>query len=419
MDSHEVIPVSARDDVVIVSAVRTPFGNFDGALKTTSSIDLGVLALKEVIRRINLEPGAVDEVYYGTCIPAEYALYTNVPARQITLLAGFPPETISLTIDRACCSSMTALRQGFRAIKAGDADVVIAAGAESMGNTPLIASAEKVRWGNRLGHIELEDVLFELGYGRKGFAPVATESGEVAVEHGVTREMQDAWALNSHARWFEAYQAGKFKIGEELMAVEVPQRKGEPLVLEKDEPPRDNLSLEKMAKLRPIYGSPTVTAGNAPGLNSGASAMVIMRRDRAESLGLKPLATIEACQAAAGVPKYMAEIPARTIQTLLEKNQRSLADVDLIEINEAFAAVTLVSLKLLAENDPEKFQALQAKTNVNGGAIAIGHPVGASGARITMTLMYELMRRGGGTGVAAICGGLSQGEAILVKVERD
>jgi len=406
------------NDVVIVSAVRTPFGNFDGVLKTTSSIDLGVLVLKEVVRRVNLDPGAVDEVYYGTCIPAEYAIYTNVPARQITLLAGFPTDNVSLTIDRACCSSMTALRQGFRAIKAGQANVVIAAGAESMGNTPLLASAEKARWGARLGHIQLEDVLFELGYGRKGFAPVALDSGEVAVEHGITREMQDEWALNSHLRWLEAFKMGKYNIGEELMAVEIPQKKGEPILLNRDEPPRENLSLDKMAKLKPIYGSPTVTAGNAPGLNSGASAMVIMSRAKADLLGLKVLATIEACQAAAGDPKYMAEVPAQTIQKMLAKNNLTLDDVDLIEINEAFAAVTLVSLKVLAGDDPEKFAALKAKTNVNGGAIAIGHPVGASGARITMTLMYELMRRGGGTGVAAICGGLSQGEAILVKVEK-
>jgi len=405
-----------QNDVVIVSAVRTPFGNFDGLLKTTSSIDLGVLALKEVVSRIKLDPGTVDEVYYGSCIPAEYALYTNVPARQVTLLAGFPPENISLTIDRACCSSMTALRYGFRAIKAGEADIIVAAGAESMGNTPLIASAEKARWGNRLGHIVLEDILFELGYGKKGFAPVATDSGEVAVEYGITREMQDEWALNSHARWFEAYNAGRYQVGEELMAVEIPQKKGDPIVMNRDEPPRENGSLEKIAKLRPIYGSPTVTAGNAPGLNAGASAMVIMSRAKAESLGLKPLATVEACQAAAGEPKYMAEVPARAIQILLEKNHLSLDDVDLIEINEAFAAVTLVSLKMLAGDDPEMFRSLQAKTNVNGGAIAIGHPVGASGARITMTLMYELIRRGGGTGVAAICGGLSQGEAILIRV---
>ncbi|MCD6571324.1 MAG: thiolase family protein [Deltaproteobacteria bacterium] len=405
-----------KDDIVIVSAVRTPFGRFDGVLRTTLSIDLGVMVLKEVLKRIDLDPREVDEVYYGTCIPAEYAIYTNVPARQITLLAGFPEDNISLTIDRACCSSMTALRLGCRAIKSGEADVVIASGAENMGNVPFMASAAKVRWGNRLGPIELEDVLFELGYSRKGFAPVATDTGKVAVECGVTREMQDKWALQSHQKWFQAYKEGKFKVGEEIMAIEVPQKRGEPILMDKDESPRENVTLEKMAKLRTVYGSPTVTAGNAPGMNSGASAIVIMSRKKAEEKGLEPLATIEACQCAAGAPKYMAKVPAQAIGKLLKKTGKTIDNMDLIEINEAFAAVTLVSLKELANNDPKKWQELQEKTNVNGGAVAIGHPVGASGARVTMTLMYELMRRGGGRGVAAICGGLSQGEAIMLKV---
>jgi acetyl-CoA C-acetyltransferase len=404
-----------KDDVVIVSAVRTPFGRFDGVLKYTDSIEIGAMVLKEVVRRVNLNPAKVDEIYYGTCIPAEYAIFTNVPARMICLLAGFPEESISLTIDRACCSSMTALRLGYRAIKSGDAEAVIACGAENMGNVPLIASAAKTRWGNRIGPIELEDVLFELGYSRKGFAPVALDAGEVAVEHGISRELQDQWAAGSHARWFEAYRAGKFKIGEELMMLEIPQAKGDPILMDRDESPRKNVSLEKMAKLEPVYNSPTVTAANAPGLNSGASAILIMNRERAEHLGLTPLATIEDCQCMAGSPKYMACIPAKAIQRMLSNNEMAIDDVDLIEINEAFAAVTLVSLKMLAENDPDRFKELQSKTNVNGGAIAIGHPVGASGARITMAVMYELMRRGGGTGVAAICGGLSQGEALLLK----
>ena len=404
------------NDVVIVEAVRTPFGRFDGILKTTLSMDLGVMVLKEIIRRTRVDPKEVNEVYYGTCIPAEYAIYTNVPARQITLLAGFPEDSISLTIDRACCSSMTALRLGYQAIKTENAEIVIASGAESMGNTPLIARADKIRWGSKLGPIELEDVLFELGYSRKGFAPVATDSGEVAVEYGVTREMQDRWALQSHQRWFKAYEEGKYKVGEELMAIELPQPKGGPILFDRDEQPRKDSSLEKLARLTTVYGSPTVTAGNAPGMNSGASAIMIMSRKKAEEKGLRPLATIDAMQCAAGSPKYMACVPAIAIEKLLRKVGKAIDDMNLIEINEAFAAVTLVSLQILAKDDPDKLKELQEKTNVNGGAIAIGHPVGASGARVTMTLMYELMRRGGGNGVAAICGGLSQGEAILLSV---
>ena len=407
-----------KRDVVIVSAVRTPFGRFDGAMREIPSIDLGVTVVKEGLKRIQLKPGEVDEFYYGTCIPAEYAPYLNVPARQISLLAGLPADNLSMTIDRACCSSMTAIRLGYRAIRAGDADVVLACGAENMGNSCHLIEPSYGRWGTRLGHIQAQDILFELGYSRKGFSPVARDSGEVALEYGVTREDQDRWGLRSQERWAEADKNERFKIGEELVSLEIPQRKGDPIVFEKDEQPRQT-SLEKLAKLKTIYGSPTVTAGNAPGMNSGASAVIIMSREKAIKLGLKPLATIEAMDWAAGDPKYMATLPAKTIEKLLNRIGKTIDDMDLIEINEAFAAVTLVSLKILAGMDEDRWKELQEKTNVNGGAIAIGHPVGASGARITMSLMYELTRRKGGIGVAAICGGLAQGESLVLNVEGD
>ncbi len=402
-------------DVVIVSAVRTPFGRFDGVIREIPSIDLGVMVVKEVLARIHLDPKEVDELYYGTCIPAEYAPYLNVPARQITLLAGLPADNISVTIDRACCSSMTAIRLGYRAIRAAEADVVIACGAENMGNACYLMEAKYARWGTRLGHIKTEDILFELGYAKKGFNPVALDSGEVALEYGVSREDQDGWGLRSQERWAKAHGEGKFTIGEELMSIEIPQRKGDPILFDKDEHPRQT-TMEKLAKLKPIYGSPTVTAGNAPGMNAGASAVIIMSREKASEMGLKPLATIQAMDWAGGEPKYMATLPARAIVKVLSRVDKGIDDMDLIEINEAFAAVTLVSLKILAGMDEDKWKVLQDKTNVNGGAIAIGHPVGASGARITMTLMYELMRRGGGLGVAAICGGLGQGESLVLEV---
>lgn len=402
-------------DAVIVSAVRTPFGRFDGVLRSVSSIDLGVMVVKEAVSRINLDPSQVDELYYGTCIPAEYAPYLNVPARQITLLAGFPANSISLTIDRACCSSMTALRLAYRAIRSGEANVVIACGAENMGNACYLVEARHARWGTRLGHIPMVDILFELGYQKKGFEAVALDAGEVAVEYGISREEQDQWGLMSQNRWADAYNQGKFAAGEEILPVEVSQAKGEPIILHTDEPPRQT-SIEKLAKLRTIYGSPTVTAGNAPGMNAGASAVVVMSRKKAGQSGLEPLATVEVVECSAGEPRYMATLPAEAIKKVLSRSGLTMGDVDLIEINEAFAAVTLVSLKILAESDPSQYEALKARTNVNGGAIAIGHPVGASGARITMTLMYELRRRGGGQGVAAICGGLGQGEAVLLVV---
>ncbi|MBM3302824.1 MAG: thiolase family protein, partial [Deltaproteobacteria bacterium] len=257
---------------------------------------------------------------------------------------------------------------------------------------------------------------FELGYQKKGFEAVALDAGEVALEYGISREEQDQWGHWSQTRWAEAYRTGKFRVGEEIAPVEVPQAKGDPILVDRDEPPRET-TMEKLARLKPIYGSPTVTAGNAPGMNAGASAVLMMSRKRANEIGLTPLATIEAMHWAAGDPRYMATLPAHAIRQMLDRAGRAIEEIDLVEINEAFAAVTLVSLKILAGDDPEKYESLKQKTNVNGGAIAIGHPVGASGARITMTLMYELRRRGGGLGVSAICGGLGQGEALLLKVQ--
>ncbi|MCX5828449.1 MAG: thiolase family protein [Deltaproteobacteria bacterium] len=403
-----------QDDIVIVSAVRTPFSRFDSAMADIASIDLAVMVMKEVIQRVSVKPEEVNEINYGCCVMAEMALETDIPARQASLLAGFPPEIMSVTLDRACCSSMTALRMGYRAIKVGDAGVCMAVGSENMPRTPHLAPG--LRKGVRLGHIRLVDNLFELGYGAKGFSPVAVDAGEVALEYGVTREMQDEWAVRSQERYAEAFAKGKLKIGEELMPVIIPQRKGDPIVIERDESPRKT-TLEALAKLKPIYGSPTVTAGNAPPLSAGAGAILFMTRKEAKEKGLKPLATILTSIGTATKPRDIAVIPALTIEQALQRVGMTIDQMDIIEINEAFAAMPLVSTKILAENDEKKWKVLQEKTNVNGGAIAIGHPVGASAARITMHLAYELKRRGGGYGVASICGGLAQGEAVILKVE--
>ncbi len=273
-----------ENDVVIVSAVRTPFGKFDGVLRGTDSIDLGVMVLKEVIGRIDLDPGEVDEVYYGTCIPAEYAIYTNVPARQITLLAGFPEDTISLTIDRACCSSMTALRLGYRAIKAGDADVVIACGAENMGNVPFIASAAKTRWGNRLGPIELEDILFELGYGRKGFAPVAAMPDMSPLSTGFQGRCRTSGPAGSHVRCLSAYEAGKLRIGEEILRVVIPQKKGDPIVMDRDESPRAKRRARKNGRVENRVRQSHCNAGQCSGLEFRG----VGHRDHEARQGRKP-----------------------------------------------------------------------------------------------------------------------------------
>lgn len=402
-----------KDDIVIVSSVRTPFSKFNSAMADIPSIDLGIIVMKEVIGRVGIKPEEVDEISYGSCVLAEVALETDVPARQATLLAGFPVDNISLTLDRACCSSLTCLRLGVRAIKAGEAEIAMAVGSENMPRTPHIVPG--LRKGTRLGHITLMDCLFELGYTAKGFNPVAKDAGEVAMEHGVTREMQDAWALGSQEKYAKAFAEGKFKIGEELIPVIIPQKKGDPIIIDKDESPRKT-TMEALAKLKTVYGSPTVTAGNAPPISAGSSAILFMTRRKAEEKGLTPLATIVASVASATAPRRIAEIPAYTVRKALQKAGMTIDQMELIEINEAFAAVTLTSTKMLANDGDKKWKEIMDKTNVNGGAIAIGHPVGASAARITMHLAYELGRRGGGYGIAAICGGLAQGEAVILKV---
>jgi acetyl-CoA C-acetyltransferase len=401
-------------DVVVVSAVRTPFGKFGGTLKDIPSIDLGAMVIREALRRVNIKGEEVEETYYGVAIPAEVALETDVPARQATLKAGMPSEAVSITVDRACCSSMAAVRLGFRAIKAGEIEVALGVGTDNMSRTPLIAPSH-IRWGSRVGHIELWDVIDGLRY--KGFNPVSVDAGEVALEYGISREDQDRWAYESQMRYAKAFAEGKFKVGEELMRVEVPQKKGPPILFERDEFPKPETTLEKLSKLPLVYGSPTVTAGNAPGLDTGAAALLIMSEKKAKEKGLRPLAKIISMVATATTPRLLAAIPGFTIQKVLEKARITLDQIDLIEINEAFAAMPLVSIKILAGGDSKKMESLLKKTNVNGGAVAIGHPVGASGARILATMIYELKRRGGGLGVASICGGLAQGEGAIIQVE--
>ena len=400
-----------KNDVVIVSGVRTPFSKFGGALKEIHSTDLGVLVIKESLKRAGLKGEDLDEVYYGMCDQAEAALYDNVNARQALLRAGLPNHLVSLTIDRACCSSLCAVQLGRRAILLGEADTCMAVGAENMSNTPLLINGH--RWGSGMKPLLVQDYLNPITY--REYTPLGRDAGEVAIEHGISREEQDAWALGSHRKWAAADQAGLFD--DELVGVALSSKKGASVMFSKDELPRPDTTMEALAKLKTIYGSPTVTAGNAPGLDAGATALIITRRAKAEKLGVKPLATIVGVASGAGEPRRMAELPAKVIGKALERVNLAIDDMKIIEINEAFAAVTLVSTKMLADNDETKWRALLKKTNPNGGAIAIGHPVGASGGRILMTMMYELRRRGGGYGVCGICGGLAQGDAMVIYVD--
>lgn len=417
-------------EVVVVSAVRTPFSRFGGALRDVPSIILGAMAIREAVARAGLRNDEIDEVYYGTCQPAETSLENDVPDRQAVLEAGLSPQTLSFTVDRACCASLTAARLAFRSIRSGDREICLAAGAENMSRLPFLLPG--IRWsGHRIGNLEVCDNLFELGYKGwnaisrrtseialdfKGWNPVARDAGEVAVEYGVSRQEQDEWAVRSQQNYAKAFAAGKFKIGEELMSVKLTPKRGEPILFGKDEFPRPDTTLEKLAKLPTIYGSPTVTAGNAPGLDAGASAVVLMTKEKAAEKGLTPLGTILSVEGVADEARLLASVPAPATRRALSAAKVDLKDVHLIEVNEAFAVMPLVSSKILADGDAKKMKEIREKMNVNGGAIAIGHPVGASGARILMTLIYELRRRGGGIGACAICGGLAQGEAAVVKV---
>jgi acetyl-CoA C-acetyltransferase len=400
-----------KDDVVIVSGVRTPFSKFGGALREIHSTDLGVVVIKESLKRAGLKGADLDELYYGMCDQAEAALYDNVNGRQALLRAGLPDTLVSLTIDRACCSSLCAVHLGRRAILLNEADTCMAVGAENMSNTPLLLN--KHRWGSGMAPLLVQDYLNPITY--REYTPLGKDAGEIAMEYGISREEQDQWALGSQQKWAAADKAGKFK--DELVPVEIPQKKGEPILFDRDDFPKPNSTMEGLARLKTIYGSPTVTAGNAPGLDAGAAAVIIMRRSTAEEKGVKPLATVLAVASGASEPRRMAELPGFVVQKALKSAGLGIDAMDIIEINEAFAAVTLVSTKILADKNETKWREILAKTNPNGGAIAIGHPVGASGARILMTMMYELKRRGGGLGVCAICGGLAQGDCIVIRVE--
>ncbi len=395
-------------EVTVVSVARTPFGKFGGLLKNFSAIELGTEAVKAVLKRIPLEPSVVDEVYLGVAVLAGTA---SVAARQVLISSGLPASTPSLTIDRACCSSMTCVGLAMRNIRDGEIDTAIAGGMEAMSQTPLIARG--IRWGVRLGGVTLEEPLFL----RNPILniPLAVGAAEVSLQYGVGREEQDQWALRSHRNYSSAFEAGKFL--EEIAPVEISSSGRPKAIMHRDESPRTDTTIEKLQALPTVYGSKTVTAGNAPGLNDGASALILMSREKQKDLGLKPLATLLTYVNMAGDPLASPYLPALAIQRALEKAGRRLADLKRMEINEAFAATPLVSTKVLGDGDTKRMEHLRSITNVNGGAVAIGHPTGASGGRIILSLVQELRRLGGGLGAAAICGGYGQSDAVILQVD--
>lgn len=404
----------SSNEYVIISGVRTPFGRFGGSLKDVNVIDLGAEVMKEAIQRAGLKPEQIDEVWWGCGDTSNTDdVFTPVIGRQSLLEAGMPPETPCCTIDKACVSGSSALMYAIRAIKAGDAEIVLCGGATHFSSVPFLLRNMRFS-GHKIGTLEMMDPLFPLGY--KRYNPVSVDSGEVAVEYGVSRLEQDEWAFASHQKYGAAWKDGKFK--DEIKPWELKQKDGSVKALDIDEQYRADTTVEKLAKLAPVFDNiGGITAGNAPGLNDGATALIVTTRAKAEELGLKPMATVVNTVSTGADPRKLPIAPAVAIKKCLGEADMTIDDVDIVEINEAFACVPLVSAKILANQDDAKYQEIKNKMNVNGSAIATGHANCASGARIVLTMIHELKRRGGGYGVMGICGGLTQGDSILIKVE--
>ena len=394
-------------EVVIVSAARTPFGKLGGMLKDFKAVDLGGLAIKEALKRAGIDGSQVDEVVMGMVVPAGAG---QIPGRQASIKGGIPHNVPVVTINKVCGSALKAVTIGAQMIKAGDADIIVAGGMESMTNIPYISRTN--RFGSKMGDTKLVDAMIYDGlWCPENDVHMAVIGGQVAKEYNVTREDQDKWALRSQKRWAAGEASGKFN--DERFSITVKTKKGDK-VLDKDEAPRPETVMADLEKLPPVFTKDgSVTAGNAPGVNDGASAVVIMSREKAEELGAPILATIKGYAQASAESRYIATVPGLSIKKLMEKNNLTTDDFDLIEINEAFAAVPLVSGKILDLD----METMDEKVNVNGSAVAVGHPIGATGARILMTLIYELKRSGKKNGVCAICSGMAQGDAVWVSVE--
>ncbi len=388
---------------VILEGARTPFGKFGGALSQFTASDLGGIAIKEALQRANVEPDVVDEVIIGTVLQAGQG---QIPSRQAATKANIPYSVKTETINKVCASGMRAITLADQLIRLGEESVIVAGGMESMSNAPYYLP--KGRFGLRMGDSTLVDGMVYDGLScafHESNVHMGIYGNATAESFNITREAQDAWAVRSHTK----AKASTAKFAEEIVPITIPQRKGEPVVISEDESIRPSTTIEALSKLKSAFSKDgTITAGNAPSVNDGACAVVLMSEERAIQEDRKPLATILGHAEIGVEPKDFPQTPGIVIKKLLEKTGKMLTDIDLFEINEAFAAVALVSNQI-ASLDEEK-------VNVNGGAVALGHPIGASGARIILTLAYELKRRGGGIGIAAICSGGGQGDAVMIEV---
>lgn len=389
---------------VITGIARTPIGRYGGSLSPLRAVELGARAISTAVERSGVEPTSIDEVVFGQVLQAGEG---QITARQAAVRAGLPMEIPALTVNKVCLSGMSAIAMADRGIRAGDVRFAVAGGMESMSNAPHVLHG--LRWGVRIGDAELVDVMQHDGlFCAIDHCTMGESSDRKNHQLGIDRRAQDEWAAMSHQRAAEATRSGRFAT--EIVPVEVPQKKGEPKVVEADEGIRPDSTPETLSVLRPAFVEDgTITAGNASQISDGAAAVVVADRAAAEAAGLPILAEIVAYGQIGGSDATLHERPAEAIRVALKNAGLSPSDLDLVEINEAFAAVALWSARML--------DLPVDKVNVNGGAVALGHPIGASGARVVVTLVAELMRRGGGIGAAALCGGGGQGDALIVRVD--
>lgn len=390
------------EQAVIVSAVRTPIGSFGKSLSTVSAVDLGVIALKEALRRIDLDPGQVDEVILGNVLQAGQG---QNPARQVGIRSGLPQEVPAFTVNKVCASGLKTVCLASQAIIAGDAEVVIAGGIENMSMAPY--ALDESRWGLRMGNGRLTDLMVMDGLQDvfNGYHMGITAEN-VAERFGISRRDQDELSASSQQKAEAAIKSGRFK--EEIVPVAIPQRKGEPIVFDIDEHPRFGTTLESLSKLKPAFKPDgAVTAGNASGINDGAAIIIVMSGKKAKELGLEPMARIRAYASSGVDPAIMGIGPVRASRKALAKAHWDAQDLDLIEANEAFAAQAVAVNRAMGWDT--------SKVNVNGGVVALGHPIGASGARILTTLLYEMKKRDSNKGIATLCIGGGQGTALAVE----
>ncbi len=388
-------------NTVIVDGLRSPFGKLGGALSSLAATDLSAVLIRALLERCHIAPGSIDEVVLGQVLQAGCG---QIPSRQAAIKAGLPVTCESTTINKVCASGMAAVTISQRRIKSGEADIIIAGGMESMSQAPYLLPANVARFGKRMGDVILQDAMLKDGLQCPiNDVPMIAYGSQTAQEFAVSRKEQDEWALRSHQRAIAAQSSGRF--AQEIFPFAVDQGKKQTIV-DKDESPRADTSFAALSALKPLTSEGTVTAGNAPGVNDGACVLLLMSEEKAKELKLKPLAKILGSAAVGQDMPYLATVPALATQKALSKLGLAINDIGLMEINEAFAVVTLHSAKML-NIDLEK-------VNVNGGAIALGHPIGASGARIILTLAREMAIRGTKYGAAAICSGTAQGDCLIL-----